>query len=467
MSNVVASVVAFLAAQGGVAVGAETPAVVAPVEVVPVDVVPVEVVPVDVVPVDVVPVDVVPVDVVPVQPVAAVAFEATWMNGQSRQKSFPLGNFNGVVTPSLYLDASYGFSMNQPRDNTLTGSGTIGRHNEIGINLASVGIDWNVANVIGRLSLQFGSQLAMVQEGDGSVARGRNLTTDALEHLREAAIGYHFNVLKGINVEAGLFSSFVGLESYLLAENWSYNRALVSEFTPYYFTGIRAQLFITEALKIEPWLLNGYQTYGKFNDAPALGLSARWVPVEWLAVIANGYVGTDTRGEPERVRWHHDHSINLRLYNDPDSAVFSRLAVSMNNHIGTETGGTAAPFDVNHFIGTAVAARAWTAWDHVAVTGRFEWVQQPGGYSLQLPPPGFVAGDNFSILGVTGGVEIMPTDFFSIRPEVVYRSASQPFFAGRGGTTSADGFSDSVDTDFVADVVTDQVLFTVAANFRL
>ena len=480
MSTTVATVFAFLAAQSGAPVvpaAAVEPDVVVPVEVAPIEAVPVEAVPVEAatveaatveaVPVDeAVPVEAVPVEAVPVQATVA-PFDTTWMNGQSKQKSFPLGSFNGVVTPSLYLDASYGFSLNQPRDNTLTGGGTVGRHNEIGINLASFGIDWNVANVIGRVSLQFGSQLAMVQEGDGSVLRGRNLTTDALEHLREAAIGYHFDVLEGVNVEAGILGSFVGMESYLLAENWSYNRALVGEFTPYYFTGVRAQVMVTDTLKIEPWLLNGYQTYGKFNDAPAVGLSVRYVPVEWLAVVANGYLGTDTRGDPERVRLHHDHSINLRVYNDPESMVLSKLAVSINNHIGTETGGDAAPFDVNHFIGTSVSARAWTAQDHVAVTGRFEYLQEPGGYALQLPPPGFVAGADFSIIGVTGGLEIMPTDFFSLRPEVVYRSASQPFFAGRGGTTSSDGFTDTVDADFVPDVVKDQVLFTIAANFRL
>ena len=456
MSNVVASVFAFLAAQSGIPVEpiAETvtPAPVAPVAA-PVVAMPVE------------PVTA-PVEPAVVVPPVVVAADATWMNGQSKQKTFPIGAFSGV-TPSLYLDASYGFSLNQPRDNTLTGSGSIGRHNELGVNLASVGIDCNVANVIGRLSLQFGSQLAMVQEGDTSVLRGRRLSSDALKHLREATVGYHFDVLKGINVEAGIFMSYIGLESYLLAENWSYNRALVSEFTPYYLTGVRAQILVSDALKIEPWLLNGYQTYGKFNDAPAVGLAVRWVPTEWFALIANGYAGTDTRGDPGRVRLHHDHSINVRAYNNVDNVVLSRLAFSINNHIGTEAGGDAAALDVNHFIGTAISARAWTAEDHLALTGRFEWLQQPGGYSLQLPPPGFVAGDDFAVVGVTGGVEIMPTDFFSIRPEVVYRHATVPFFAGPGGTTSSDGFTDTVDTDFVPDVVNDQVLFTIAANFRL
>ena len=436
MSNVVASVFAFFAAQGGVPV---EPVAVAPA----------------------------PVVIEPPSPPPFSSIDSTWMNGQSKQKTFPLGTFNGVVTPSIYLDTHYAFSANRPKDNTLTGSASIGRHNEFVINLASVGLEWNVANVIGRLSLQFGSMLNVVQDLDGTVLRGRNASTEALKHIREATAGYHFDVLRGVNVEGGIFMSYVGLESYLLAENWTYNRSIVCDFTPFYFTGVRAQVFVSDTLKIEPWLMNGYQTYGKFNDAPAVGLATRWNPLEPLAFFANVYVGSDTRGDPERVRFHHDHSVLWRAYNDVDSLVLSKLAFSINNHIGFERGGSAGDFADNHFLGTAISARAWTLRDHVAVTGRFDYVQQPGGYSLQFPPPGFVADDDFSIAGLTGSVEIMPTDFFSIRPEVLYRHSSQPFFAGPGGTTSSDGFRDTVDADFVPDVVNDQLLFSLAATFRL
>jgi hypothetical protein len=98
-----------------------------------------------------------------------------WLNGSSHQRSFPLGSVGGV-TPSLYVDVNTAFSLHQPEDHTLTGSGSVSRHNEVGLNMATAGVEWNVANVIGRLHLQFGNTLAMVQDGDGSVARGRTST---------------------------------------------------------------------------------------------------------------------------------------------------------------------------------------------------------------------------------------------------------------------------------------------------
>ena len=48
----------------------------------------------------------------------------TWMNGQSRQKTQPLSN--SFATVNLYLDTYYyGYSFNQPRDDTIVGSGAV------------------------------------------------------------------------------------------------------------------------------------------------------------------------------------------------------------------------------------------------------------------------------------------------------------------------------------------------------
>ena len=52
--------------------------------------------------------------------------------------------------------------------------------------------------------------------------RGRNLTVANNKYIGEALAGYHFDPLNGVNVEAGYFYSYIGLESYLLGENWNY-----------------------------------------------------------------------------------------------------------------------------------------------------------------------------------------------------------------------------------------------------
>ncbi|HEY8078262.1 MAG TPA: outer membrane beta-barrel protein, partial [Labilithrix sp.] len=146
----------------------------------------------------------------PEAPAAPFAFgDFTWANGQSRQKDFPLKAFDDAVTLSLYLDVNYAYSLNHPRDDTLTGTASVPRHNEFDVNLASVGLEWSYKNVIGRLSLQYGSMISIVQDLDGTTARGRNAAIQNLRYVREATAGYHFDALHGVNVEGGIFMSYI------------------------------------------------------------------------------------------------------------------------------------------------------------------------------------------------------------------------------------------------------------------
>lgn len=389
----------------------------------------------------------------------------TWMNGQSRQKTFPLA-FSTHVTASVYLDTYFAYSTNRPADHTLVGSASIGRHNEFMLNLASVGLQMNYRNVIANLSVQTGSMLNIVQDLDGTVARGRNLTTNNLHNIREATAGYHFNKAYGINVEAGIFMSYIGLESYLLAENWSYNRSLVCDFTPFYFQGVRLQYYPTAKLKIEPWLMNGFQTYGRFNDAPSVGSSIMYRPSESLGFIANAYYGSDTPGIPERKRFHSDHSILARYFNHPTSTGISKAAVSVNNHLGFQSGGGVTK-DSAYMIGSSIANRLWFNQDKLALTVRGEFISNPTRY---LAPPAVYSteGDQRSlkITGVTTTLDMMPTDFMAFRFEVVSRRSNVPYFAGRMGSTSATyGFPS--DAPFTPIGVKSQTLLTAAINFRM
>ena len=84
--------------------------------------------------------------------------------------------------------------------------------------------------------------------------------------------------MSGINIDAGIFLSYVGLCSYYNYENWTDQASYVSSNTPWFFNGIRIQIFPTDKLKIEPWIINGWQSYGMFNEQPGLGFQIAWRP---------------------------------------------------------------------------------------------------------------------------------------------------------------------------------------------
>src|SRR5262249_39001844 len=148
-----------------------------------------------------------------------------------------------------------------PVDHTIFPTTTGPRHNEISLNLAAIGVDLALDGPIGRLYVQYGSNVATVPGQDSTFSRGFYLTATVFQYVQQAAAGWHFHFLHGVNLEIGIFPSYVGLESYLAQENWNYSHALLSDSTPYYFSGIRNQWFLTQRLKLELWLVNGWQTF--------------------------------------------------------------------------------------------------------------------------------------------------------------------------------------------------------------
>ena len=62
--------------------------------------------------------------------------------------------------------------------------------------------------------------------------RGQYNLTEVHKYIREVNFGYHFDVLHGLNIDAGIFMSYIGMFSYLSFENWSYQTPYTADNTP-------------------------------------------------------------------------------------------------------------------------------------------------------------------------------------------------------------------------------------------
>ncbi len=413
--------------------------------------------------------------------------DLSWINGQNRQKNFPLqfADKNGetILTGTVLLDGYFNYNFARPKDNTQTISAATARSNEFSINQASIGIESNYKNIIGRLWLQTGSQTAVVQEADGSVTRGRNTSTANLRYIREAAAGYHFNVDYGLNVEMGIFMSYIGLESYVLQENWCYQRSMVCDFTPFYFQGARLQYYPSKKFKTELWVLNGWQTYNSWSKNPGIGNSNYYRPNENVQLVANFYYGTDSKSGTTQLsnihRFHHDNSVVYRYFKRKSATKkgISQAAFSINNHYGFQTGDGVKAKD-NYMTGTSIANRIWFNNNKLALTLRGDYVTNPGGYLAFTPAVtgsipndydvAIANGENLKMTQLTATFDIMPNDHVTFRFEYGHRNANIPYFAGPGGTTSQTGFSnDPIDPTWKADLRKDENRIIVSVNFRL
>lgn len=378
----------------------------------------------------------------------------TWLNGNSRQKTSVLDS--KYFTGEFRADISYIYDFNHPSDHTLIGTSESGRTSEFQVQQLGIGGDFHAGHARGRLMTQFGMYSTMTPRNDASTARGQWDLANAYRYLSEAYGGYHFDALHGINVDAGIFMSYVGLFSYYNFDNWAYQPSYVSSNTPWFFNGVRVQIFTSDKLKIEPWLINGWQSYGMFNSTPGVGMQILWRPSGSVSLHSNTYWGRDLLGVPDRMRFHSDNSLQVK-YRDRPASGFGKAAFSVTVDLGCESGGGVSCMSdkvggpAQYFAGFMVYNRMWFAQEKVGLTLGGGAMSNPGRYLVLMPPingatafsgtPYFSAapGDQFKAWDASLTLDWMPDQFFTFRTELDHRKANVPYFAGQGGITPVGG----------------------------
>jgi hypothetical protein len=415
-----------------------------------------------------------------------------WMNGTSRGKA-PVFDTK-FFTPEIRLDVNYLQSLNHPIDHTIVGSTEEFRSGEFQIEQVSLGGDFHWDNVRARFLSIFGNFATTTPRNDASSGVGQWDLQNAYRYFSEANAGYHFDVNHGLNVDAGIFVSYIGLFSYYNFDNWTYQPSFVSSNTPWFFNGLRVQWWPTQNLKIEPWLINGWQSYAKFNRKPGFGGQILWIPNDSLKLVFNSYsVGQDNlpcqangaRGtvdvncQPQNggyqnasagsnvgagppvdysrvTRIHEDDSIEVKYYDahGTGGASVSKLAFSYTVDIGCEYGGGITCTNgrnKENFFGMMAYNRAWFHDDLYAITFGGGFINNPGRYLALTPPingataqsgsPYFTQqpGQKLFQWDTQLNLQYMPKDWITWWTEATFRHSSVPYWSGTGGVTPPGG----------------------------
>ncbi len=392
-------------------------------------------------------------------------YDWTWLNGNSRQHDTPLDS--KYYSGEFRADTFYGEDFNQPIDHSMGGSSEVFRNNEVQLEDLSIGGDFHDGGMRGRVLMLFGMFAATTVRNDASPAVGQWDVRAAYKYVSEAYGGYHFNVNHGLNIDAGIFVSYVGLFSYHNFDNWAYQPSYVSSNTPWFFNGVRVQWFPTHHLKIEPWFINGWQSYNRFNGHPGLGGQLKWTPNSWMDIILNQYgVGNDNVGLPNRGRYHTDDSIEIKYYDKPKTGNgLDRMAFTFTGDLGCETGdgvtchGGKGPYNPvtgqggpkQAFLGYMAYNRWWWHKDEWGFTLGGGQMSNPGRYlTLVLPINGADAisgtpyfpgypGAPIKAYDGTATLDWMPSQFTTFRWEFGYRHTNVPYWSGRHGITPPGG----------------------------
>ncbi len=391
----------------------------------------------------------------------------TWLNGNPRTKEIFWDT--KFFTPEIRSDAVYVYDFNHPTDHSMGGSSELFRTQELQLTQLGVGGDFHYDNVRARLMTQFGMYSATTPRNDPSPGHGQWDLVSAYRYLSEAYGGYHFDKLHGINVDAGIFLSYIGLFSYYQFDNWAYQPSYVSSNTPWFFEGVRVQIFPTAHLKIEPWFINGWQSYASANHRPGLGGQIKWTPKPWINVISNNYgLGRDDLFIPDRKRIHTDNSVEVKYFDRPEQTL-DKMAFSLTADAGCEYGGGVSCYGdkaggpKQSFLGYMFYNRFWFHNDLFGLTLGGGKINNPGRYLVLLPPingesaitastnsPYFTEnpGDPFKAWDSSITFDYMPKQYITFRWEYDYRHANVPYWTGRGGITPPGG-NTGTPTDYI------------------
>jgi hypothetical protein len=408
----------------------------------------------------------------------------TWLNSNGHATDSPMST--KYFTPEFRADANYILDYNHPEDDTMGGATESFRSDEWQLEQISMGGDIRISNVRGRILTMDGLFATTTPRNDGSVNRGNWDLPGAYKYVSEAWGGYHWNVQHGLNVDAGIFVSYIGLFSYYNFDNWTYQPSFVSSNTPWFFNGLRIQYFPTAKLKIEPWIINGWQSYARYGGKPGLGGQILWRPTPFLDFVWNNYgLGEDDSTNLNRSRVHADYSAQFKVYDNPKAAL-DKIAFTVTGDAGCEYGGGPVSFATSDgalnkkglspekgttssynggvdchgskdgrpkqaFVGWMMYNRYWFKHDLYAVTLGGGQMNNPGRYLTLLPPingatavtgtPYFTenAGDRSQMHDGTITVDYMPSQFITFRIEEGYRYSDVPYWTGHGGITPPGG----------------------------
>jgi hypothetical protein len=403
----------------------------------------------------------------------------TWLNSNGHAVDSPMST--KYFTPEFRADANYILDYNHPHDDTMGGATESFRSDEWQLEQISIGGDIRINNVRGRILTMNGLFATTTPRNDASPSRGQWDLAGAYKYVSEAWGGYHWDVAHGLNVDAGIFVSYIGLFSYYNFDNWTYQPSFVSSNTPWFFNGLRIQYFPTKKLKIEPWIINGWQSYARANGKPGLGGQILWRPKPYLDLVFNNYgLGEDAVGFPGRSRVHADYSAQVKYYDKP-GRFLDKAAFTITGDAGCEYGGgpSSGPYDLHgyspemgtnstysggvnchnsknrrpkqDFLGYMIYDRLWFKKDLYAMTLGGGVMSNPGRYLTLLPPingatafsgtPYFTenGGDRSLMHDGTITLDYMPSQFITFTLEEGYRYSDVPYWSGRGGITPPGG----------------------------
>jgi hypothetical protein len=335
--------------------------------------------------------------------VPAVAQAATQAAAQPASDTTP------TITWGGFVDAYYAWDTGKPlsRDRSFAG-GTLfttqpARHNEFNVNLAFLEARLTAPTYRGRLALQTGTSVQSNYSGEPSI--GQISGPSLARFVQEATAGV--KVAEHVWVDAGVFYSHVGMESWASRDNITYTRSLVADYSPYYQSGVRLTWTPTAKLTAQVNLVNGWQIISENNNGKGAGVRIDYAVRPDASLSYYNLVSQEA-------------GTRLRTFQGVGSKITrAGWTVIGNVDVGTQSRGKDAG-DATWWGWTLMTQKRVT--HHTALVARVEGYRDPEQIILSTGTRASgsspVANDPFRAAGVSFGIDVTPTPRVQWRTEL-------------------------------------------------
>ena len=263
-----------------------------------------------------------------------------------------------------------------------------------------------------RIDLQFGQAADTTQGSPANEPR-----PDLYRNVWQAYGRYVFPVGRGLQADFGKYASMLGYETNYAKDDQAFSRAYLFNFLPFYHSGLRLTLPLSDKLSVLYMLSNGVQQTEDFNDFKSSHVAAILKPSSMVTWTMNYYFGREQPdgGAPA----------------GPDGAfrVFDTYVTV------TPGSNVALGLDVNHVTNQVQASDPSLSLQGIGAYARYQTTSAAalGLRYERLDDEGLFGGIDQVLHEATATAEYKLADGFLVRGEFRRDWSSALFFPGRLG----------------------------------
>ena len=274
------------------------------------------------------------------------------------------GDTSVTVAVGAFVDGYYAWDTDRPVEFDRSFTTQPARHAEFNVNLAYIDARITGPRIRGRIALQAGTSVQANASGEPRI--GAVSGPSVSQFIQEAIVGYR--VSPSLWLDGGIFFSHIGSEGFISRDNPTYTRSLVSDFTPFYESGVKATWSPSSAVTAQFVVVNGWQNVSAENSDPAVGVRVDVAVARSLTLSYDNFIGNvaaDTSRASIRV-------FNEVIVQSTPSADWQLVGTfdvgTQSNVVGA--GGTATWYGASVVARRRVTGRVW-------VVGRVERLADP------------------------------------------------------------------------------------------